>query len=115
MTRSTSLKKDGNSLAAMKDTNLLSDEIQKEVTKAITERSQKSEVSGVGQITSGDSKETTAYSVKLTPSDYPCSCNCPPDLFFPLKVTYCCLFRFLCSGLAIKNRCLDPRATFIAT
>lgn len=38
----------------MKDISLLSDEIQKEVAKVITECSQKSEVYGVAQITSAD-------------------------------------------------------------
>jgi len=97
------MNKDSNSLAPMKDINLLSDKTQKDVAYAITEHSQKSDISGVGQITSEDSKETTAYSVKLTPSDYSCSCNCPSDPFFLLKVSYCCLFSFLWSRLAIKK------------
>lgn len=96
----------------MKDINLFSDKIQKEVAKAITECPQKSEVSGAGQITSGDSKDITAYLVKLTPSNDPC--GCPSGPFFPLKVPYCCLFSSLHGSLATKKHYLDPRATFIA-
>lgn len=73
----------------MNNISLLSDETQKGVTKAITQCFQKSKISGVLQITSGDLKETTALTV------------CLPKLalttlvhavlltyFFPLEVSY---------------------------
>lgn len=101
----------------MKNKSLFSDEAQKEVTRATTQCFQKSEVSGVGQIISGDLKEATALTlclVKLTLTTLVHAVLLLTYLF-PLRVCYWCLFFFLCIVLATKKHCLDPRAVFIAT
>lgn len=107
---------DSNSLAVMNNISLLSDETQKEVTKAILQCFQKSEVSGVGQITPGDLKETACFDCLLgqTNTDYPSS----SFSFWPIfssESLYWCLFIFPHSTLAAKKHCLDPGAVLIAT
>lgn len=84
----------------MNNISLLSGETQKQVIEAITQCFQKSEVSGIGQITSGDLKETiglTVCLVKLTLTTLVHTVLLTYS--FPLEVSYWCLFTSLCSTL----------------